>query len=62
MSLLLDTVFLHDFKPIPGLFAESLLPKSLHVEVRCRSEVVFGRVPYFVVEERCIIVCVVVNL
>jgi len=62
MPLLLDTVFLHYFKSIPGLFTESLLPKSLHIEVRYYNKVVFGRVPYFVIKERCIIVCVIVNL
>jgi hypothetical protein len=62
MSLSPDTVVLHPVKPILSLRVISLLPELLHVEVCRFSEVVFGRVPYFVVEERYIIVCVVVDL
>jgi hypothetical protein len=62
MSLLLDTVFLHLVEPILCLRAVSPLPQPLHIEVRCSSEVVFRRVPYFAVKERCIIACVVINL
>lgn len=48
---ILNTVFLHPIKPILSFRVVSLLPELLQVEVCRFSEVIFRRVPYFVVEE-----------
>jgi hypothetical protein len=44
-------VFLYLVKPFLCLLAILLVPEPLYVKVRYYSEVVLGRVPYFVVEE-----------
>ena len=53
-------VILHPVKPILGLWAVPLLPEPPHIELRYSIEVVLWRVLFFVIEERCIIVCVVI--
>jgi len=55
-------VFLNLVEPALCPRVVSLLPEPLYVEVCYFVNVVFRRVPYFVVEERCIIVYVIVDL
>jgi hypothetical protein len=55
-------VFLNLVEPVLCPRLVSLLPEPLYFEVCYFVEVVFRRVPYFVVKERYIIVYVIVDL
>jgi hypothetical protein len=61
LLLLPIPVFLHLVETVLGLWAVSSLPKPLHIEVCCFSEIVFWRVLYFVVKKPRLVICVVVN-